>query len=177
MGLHKTPLESSRHGFWCQRFAIDSLIGRARWKTRSRAPGRHAGKAQCISGGNFGCRENSRDGRSRLAEWPNEGLLRHLGAVANFSSNELSEAIRLTFERRETPLPKEVPTALASLPQDLQAADWRQLLRVRRDVPCASLPLERGTTASRAVVVSVFCLSAPRDSRPLPCATALLHNP
>jgi hypothetical protein len=37
-----------------------------------------------------------------------------LSRTIDFSGNELSEAIRLTFERRKTPLPKEVPTALTA---------------------------------------------------------------
>jgi Nucleotidyl transferase AbiEii toxin, Type IV TA system len=37
-----------------------------------------------------------------------------LSRTIDFSGNELSEAIRLTFERRKTPLPQEVPTALTT---------------------------------------------------------------
>src|SRR6266851_1965842 len=37
-----------------------------------------------------------------------------LSRTIDFSGNELSEAIRLTFERRKTPLPEEVPTALTA---------------------------------------------------------------
>jgi hypothetical protein len=36
-----------------------------------------------------------------------------LSRTIDFSGNELSEAIRLTFERRKTPLPQEVPTGFA----------------------------------------------------------------
>jgi predicted nucleotidyltransferase component of viral defense system len=37
-----------------------------------------------------------------------------LSRTIDFSGSELSEAIRLTFERRKTPLPKDVPTALTA---------------------------------------------------------------
>jgi Nucleotidyl transferase AbiEii toxin, Type IV TA system len=54
-----------------------------------------------------------------------------LSRTIDFSGNELSKAIRLTFERRKTPLPEEVPTALTArfCERDVHLRQWSALAR------------------------------------------------
>jgi predicted nucleotidyltransferase component of viral defense system len=54
-----------------------------------------------------------------------------LSRTIDFSGNELSEAIRLTFERRMTPLPREMPTALTArfCESDQHVRQWSAFAR------------------------------------------------
>jgi len=90
-------------------------------------------------------RETARHRRSRCPEQPNEGLydIWHLSTARSFELSALRRAVKATFDRRQTPVPIEIPFAITEgfLLDQAKIQQWLGFLRrLQLELNTAGLP-------------------------------------